>query len=153
MNTLFPYGIYLKSMNISPYGFVCQVNFLYEKYIRVKKKKFLYILLRKNSYQVFMNYSRILPIWWILFLFLFASFGIHKLFLFLFIQKFAPRIYSYSYSLEKLLFPDHCQRIFLGVWGITALNWLEYCSSGSVFLHRIYITTIYRALLSQDGES
>ena len=34
-----------------------------------------------------MNNSRIVPIWQILFLFLFASFGIHKLFLFLFVQK------------------------------------------------------------------
>ena len=54
-----------------------------------------------------MNNSRILPIWWILFLFLFASFGIHKLFLFLFLQKLAPQIFSYSYSWEKLLFTDH----------------------------------------------
>ena len=42
-----------------------------------------------------------------------------------------------------------CQRILLGVWGITALNWLEYCSSVSVFLHKIYMTTLYGALLSQ----
>ena len=55
-----------------------------------------------------MNYSRILPILRILFLFLFASFGIYELFLFLFVQKFAPQINSYSYSREKLLFADHC---------------------------------------------
>ena len=42
-----------------------------------------------------------------LFLFLFASFGIHELFLFLFVQKLAPQIYSYSYLWEKLLFADH----------------------------------------------
>ena len=48
-------------MNISHYGFVCPVNFSNEKYIRVKKKKFLDIFLRKNRYQVFVNYSRILP--------------------------------------------------------------------------------------------
>ena len=35
--------------------------------------------------------------------------------------------------------PPVCQRILLGVWGNTALNWLEYCSSVSVFLHRIYM--------------
>ena len=46
-----------------------------------------------------MNYSQILPIWRILFLFLFTSFGIHELFLFLFVPKLAPQIYSYSYSL------------------------------------------------------
>ena len=49
-----------------------------------------------------MNSSRILPIWRILFLFLFASFGIHELFLF--VQNLAPRIYSYSYSREKKIY-------------------------------------------------
>ena len=48
-----------------------------------------------------MNYSQILPIWQILFLFLFASFGFNKLFLFLCVQKLAPRIYSHSYPREK----------------------------------------------------
>ena len=55
-----------------------------------------------------MNNLWIVPVWQILFLFLFASFGLHKLFLFLFVQKFAPWIYSYSYSQEKYLFADHC---------------------------------------------
>ena len=108
MNILFLYWIYIKSMNMSHYGFICLVNFSNEKYIRGKKKKFLDIILRKNRYQVFVNYLRILSIWQILFLFIFASFGIHKLFLFLFLQKLAPQIYSYSYSREKLLFADHC---------------------------------------------
>ena len=40
-------------MNISHYGFVCQVNFSNEKYIRVRKKKFLEIFLGKSRYQVF----------------------------------------------------------------------------------------------------
>ena len=62
--------------------------------------------MRKNKYQVFVNYLQKLPIWQILFLFLFTSFGIHKLFLSLFVQKLAPRIYSYSYLQEKLLFAD-----------------------------------------------
>ena len=60
-----------------------------------------------------MNYSRILPIGRILFLFLFASFKIKGLFLFLFVQKLASRIYSYSYSREKLLFADHWFTFFL----------------------------------------
>ena len=50
---------------------------------------------------------QILTIWRILFLFLFASFGVHKIFLFLFVQKLDPQIYSYSYLQEKLLFADH----------------------------------------------
>ena len=78
-----------------------------ERYVRVKKENFLEIFSRKNRYQVFVNYLQILPIWLILFLFLLASFGIHKLFLFLFVQKLGPRIYSYSYLRENLLFADH----------------------------------------------
>ena len=35
-------------MNISHYGFVCPVNFSNEKYIGVKKKKFLVIFLREK---------------------------------------------------------------------------------------------------------
>ena len=88
-------------MNISHYGFGCPVNFSNEKYIRVKKEKCLEIFLRKNRYHVFVNYLRIL------FLFLFASFEIQELFLFLFVQNLAPRIYSYSYLRKKLLFADH----------------------------------------------
>ena len=42
-----------------------------------------------------MNNLQKVPIWQILFLFLFPSFGIHKLFLF--VQKLPPQIYSYSY--------------------------------------------------------
>ena len=57
--------------------------------------------------QVFVKKLRIHPIWRILFLFLFASFEIHKLFLFLFIQKLAQRIYTYSYLRVKELFADH----------------------------------------------
>ena len=50
-------------MKISHYGFFCPVNVFNEKYIRVKKKKFLDIILReKNRYQVSVIYSRILPI-------------------------------------------------------------------------------------------
>ena len=50
-------------------------------------------------------------------------FGIHELFLFLFVQKLAPRIYSYSYLRGKLLFPDHSIRpvslkLFYNVHGI-----------------------------------
>ena len=114
MNILFLYRIYIfkKSINISHYVFVCLVNFSNEKYIRVKKKKLLELFLRKNRYQIFVNYSRIPPIWQILFVFLFASYGIHKLFLFLFVQKLAPQIYSYSFLLEKLLIADHCSLSF-----------------------------------------
>ena len=36
-------------MHISHYGFVCPVNFSNENYIRVKKKKFLDIFLRKKK--------------------------------------------------------------------------------------------------------
>ena len=39
---------------------------------------------------------------------------IYKLFLFLFVQKLAPRIYSYFYLREKLLFADH--------WGVRRLS-------------------------------
>ena len=45
MNILFLYWIYIKSMNISHY--VCPVNFSNEKYIRVKKKKFVDIFWEK----------------------------------------------------------------------------------------------------------
>ena len=41
MSILFLYWIYIKSMNISHYGFFCLVNFSIDKYIRIKKKKFL----------------------------------------------------------------------------------------------------------------
>ena len=44
---------------------------------------------------------RVLPVWQILFLFLLVSFETCKLFLFLFIQKLALRIYSYSYLRGK----------------------------------------------------
>ena len=58
-----------------------------------------------------MTNLQILPIRQILFLFLFASFGIHELFLFLFVQKLAPQIYSYSYLREKYLLADHWTEI------------------------------------------
>ena len=48
MNIIYFYWIYIKSMHISHYGFVCPVNFSNEKYIRVKKKKFLDIILREK---------------------------------------------------------------------------------------------------------
>ena len=32
-------------------------------------------------------------------------------------------------------------------------SWLEHCSFVSVFLHRVYVTRLYIACLSQDGES
>jgi len=35
-------------MNISQYGFFCPINFSNEKYIRVKKKKFLEKFLEKK---------------------------------------------------------------------------------------------------------
>ena len=41
--------MYIKRMNISHYGFVCPVNLSNEKYIRVKKKKFLEIFLRDKN--------------------------------------------------------------------------------------------------------
>ena len=47
-------------MNKSHYGLVCPVNFSNEKFTRVQKNEFLE--LKKNRYQVFVNYSRILPI-------------------------------------------------------------------------------------------
>ena len=94
-------------MNKSHYGFVCPVHFSIEINIRVRKKINWEFFLRKNRYQVFVPFLKILPIRQIIFQFLFASFGIHKLFLFLFVQKLAPQIYSYSYSQETLLFADH----------------------------------------------
>ena len=63
------------------------------KIYKSQEKEIFRHFFEKNRYQVFMNYLRILPIWQILFLFLFASFGIHKLFLFLFVQNLAPQIY------------------------------------------------------------
>ena len=80
---------------------------------------------------------RILLMWRILFLFLFASFGINKLFLFLFVQKLATWIYSYSYSRDKLLFTDHSsgqrlipsinkpKRIFFLIISLTIFGFLE----------------------------
>ena len=91
---------------------MCPVNFSNEKYIREKWNKKLDIFLWKKRYQVFVNYSLILPIWQILFLF--SCFWINKLFLFLFVQKFASQIYSYSNLRGKLLFTDH--------WRTTSLN-------------------------------
>ena len=44
--------------------------------------------------------------WQILFIFWFASFVIHKLPLFLFVQKLALQIYSYLYSQENILFAE-----------------------------------------------
>ena len=58
-----------------------------------------------------MNNLQILPVWQILFLFLFASFETHKLFLFLFVQMLALQNYSYSYLQEKYLFAEHWNTI------------------------------------------
>ena len=63
--------------------------------------------MREKIFQIFVNNLQIVPIWRILFLFLFARIGIHELFLFLFVQKLARRIYSYSYLREKFIFADH----------------------------------------------
>ena len=65
------------------------------------KKKWLWEEKQTKKIKVFVNYIRILPSWQILVLFLFASFKIQKLFLFLFVQKLAVQIYSYSYLWEK----------------------------------------------------
>ena len=62
---------------------------------------------KKKTFLVFVNSLQILPISQILFLFLFSGFENYELFLFLFVKKLAPRIYSYSYSQGKLLFADH----------------------------------------------
>ena len=78
------------------------------KNIYESRNFFLDIFVRKKHIPVFVNYLIILPIWQILFLFLFACFGFHELFLFLFIQKLASQTCSYSYLREKLLFADHC---------------------------------------------
>ena len=78
-----------------------------KKYWKAKTKK-IWKQFWEFFYQVFVNILRILPIWRILFLFLFVSFGTNKLFLFLFVQKLAPQIYSYSYLLGgKKLFAEH----------------------------------------------
>ena len=86
--------------------FFCPVSFSKDKFIRVKKKKLLEKYEREKCFK-FVNNSWILPFWQISFLFLFISFGIHELFLFLFVQKLAPRIYSYSDLQEKKLLADH----------------------------------------------
>ena len=66
---------------------------------------------RKKIHKVFVNNLQILPVWQILFLFLFASFETHKLFLFLFVQMLALQNYSYSYLQEKYLFAEHWNTI------------------------------------------
>ena len=69
--------------------------------IKIKKK-------RKEIFYVFLNSLQILVVWQIIFLFLFASFEICKPFLFLFVQKLACQIYSYSYSQKKKkIFAEH----------------------------------------------
>ena len=72
----------------------------------------------KYRYQVFANYLRILPIWRIFFLLLFANFGIHELFLFLFLQNLALQIYSYSKSkiVTKLKVSDIDKTKKLKLW-------------------------------------
>ena len=77
------------------------------KIYKSQEKEIFRQFLREKRYHVFVNYSWILPIGRILMLFLLACFGIHELFLFLFVQKLAPQIYSYFYLQEKLLFADH----------------------------------------------
>ena len=66
--------------------------------------------MKKKIVQVSVNDLRILSIWQILFLFKFASFENHKLFLILFVQKLTPQIYSYSYLQGKLPFAEHWYR-------------------------------------------
>ena len=94
-------------MNISLYGFVCSVNFSNQRYIRVKKKKFLDIFLRKNMIsgirELFGNTSHltnIIPIpipirkFWNSLTIptpIRAEFGSGNLFLFLFAQKITIR--------------------------------------------------------------
>ena len=53
MNILFLYSIYIESRHISPYGFVCQVNFSNEKLIRVENKE----LLQKIRENIYFRYS------------------------------------------------------------------------------------------------
>ena len=135
-------------MHISQYGFVCPVGFWNEKYLRVKKKLFLEFFLRKNVFQVFVNNSRILSIWQILFLFLFAGFGIHERFLFLFVHKLSPRIYSYSYSKGKITirWSLDCTAQYWTVLDLTALNctttllWAPILTIGGSVINRGYRT-------------
>ena len=101
MNILFLYWIYINSMNISHYGFVCPVNLSNEKYIKVKKKKFFDIFFRKNRYQVFVKYSHltnIIPIpickfWnsWTIPISICTKVGSANLFLFLFAGEITIR--------------------------------------------------------------
>ena len=124
------------------------------KYFKLKiyksqeKEIFRHYLKKKYIYQVFVNYSWILPIWQILFLFLFASFGVRKLFLFLFVQKLAPQNYSYSYLREKLLFADHCPGYTGSVNYILDSWWsvffcLLYCLDINKIIHKSLIKSTW----------
>ena len=79
--------------------FVCLLGkFLQMKNIDESRTRKIEKKEREYFLKVFVNNSPILPL---LFLFLFASYEIHKLFLFLFLQKLAQQIYSYSYLRGK----------------------------------------------------
>ena len=79
--------------------YVFQMTNIYQSRKRNNEKK------KKNKIKIkihlFVNNFQIIPIWRIVFLFLFPRFKIHKLFLFLFIQKFAPQITSYWFCLKN----------------------------------------------------
>ena len=82
-------------MVISHCGFVGHVSFSNDKYIIYMSQKENYEKKEKEkSISRICDTKRILPIWLICLL-LFASLEIHVVFLFLFVQKLAPRIYSY----------------------------------------------------------
>ena len=85
--------------------------------------------MRKNIFQAFMNNLQIFPTSQILFLFLFASFEFHKLYLFLFVQKLARqheffyyfgillKLFNTLLSTKGLRGPVDCCTILCGLHG------------------------------------
>ena len=86
-----------------------------QKIVRQKERELLV--------QAFVNNLQIFPIWRILFLFLFKGFEIHKLFLFLFIQKNSsaeslpiPICGKYNYLLNTALVSYLCPLAFQPIY-------------------------------------
>ena len=113
----FLYWIYKSHIQFfSNYGFVCQVSFSNDKYIQVKKKKLWEKKSEKGIHQLFVNNLQILSIRQILFLFRFSNVKIHKLLIFLFVEKLPPPIYSYSYCGLMKLFLKWSIKVDMIIW-------------------------------------
>ena len=84
----------------------------------------------ENIFLVLVNKLQILPSW--LFLFLFASFEIHRRLLFLFVQKLPPQIYSYLP--ESKLFAEYC--------GLVARFCISFCTKPFMNQHLLSLKEV-----------